>query len=81
MSEWFLNQMNSNKGSVTKIQIYEMMNSLQMNQMLLVMYPCMVEFVCLSLHAHSVRRHTWVLMGPDSNKMLKAGLLQIQKPV
>ena len=24
------------------------------------------EFVCL--HARSVRRHTWVLMGPDSNK-------------
>ncbi len=25
------------------------------------------------LHARSVRRHTWVLMGPDSNKMLKPG--------
>ena len=27
--------------------------------------------VCL--HARSVRRHTWVQMGPDSNKMLKPG--------
>ncbi len=28
-------------------------------------------FVCL--HAHSMRRHTWVLMGQDSNKTLKPG--------
>ncbi len=28
-------------------------------------------FVCL--HPCSVRRHTWVLMGPDLNKMLKPG--------
>ena len=29
-------------------------------------------FVCLT--GRSMRRHTWVLMGPDSNKMLKPGL-------
>ena len=28
-------------------------------------------FVCL--HVCSVRRHTWVLMGPDTNEMLKPG--------
>ncbi len=34
-----------------------------------------IKHVCLfvCLHAHSVQRHTWVLMGPDSNKMLKPG--------
>ena len=28
-------------------------------------------FVCL--HARSVQRHTWFLMGPDSNRMLMPG--------
>ena len=28
-------------------------------------------FVCLT--GLSVRRHTWVLMGPDSNKMFEPG--------
>ena len=32
-------------------------------------YVCL--FVCLT--GRSVRRHTWVLMGQDSNKMLKPG--------
>ncbi len=34
-------------------------------------------FVCL--HARSVRRHTWVVMGPDLNKMLKPGFKSLYK--
>ena len=41
--------------------------------------PCL--FVCLfvCLTGRSVRRHTWVLMGPDSNKMLQARLKRLYK--
>ncbi len=31
------------------------------------------------LHARSVQRHTWVLMGPDSNKMLQPGFKSLYK--
>ena len=34
-------------------------------------------FVCL--HTRSVWRHTWVLMGPDSNKLLKSGFTSLYK--
>ncbi len=38
-----------------------------------------IEYRHCSVHARSVWRHTWVLMGPVSNKMLKAGFKSLYK--
>ena len=31
--------------------------------------PLLGKFVCLFVYAHSIQRHTWILMDPDSNQM------------
>ncbi len=57
-------------GNQTKISVFYFLNSLYRSQANL-----LTRFVCL--YARSMRWHIWVLLGPDSNKMLRPGFLKL----